>query len=283
MKPSELGDKRATRQCWECLKRRLVCDYTLPHCKKCQKAGRECSGYDDQKPIRWVEPGKTTSRRRKKESPPNTCTTEAKHVTTCITERSMREKEPQPVLCTVAVSASSTLDADQHLDLFQDPIADDLYERNSAVEDVYVYMSRVQEVDRLFSEGGRQRIEEVIKKGLEEQASRMVGTEESPLKRLERVLRFLLQNDLPRYDYLSNETSEIVQAVNYCKQPIPSARRDCVLTNFNRQRTNVPCNDRLWKACAKPCHHTVPNQGITCASTSHPPHTRMPITESLYS
>jgi hypothetical protein len=55
------------RQCWECLRRRLVCDFAVPSCKKCQKGGKDCPGYDPQKPLQWLAPGKVTSRRRKKD------------------------------------------------------------------------------------------------------------------------------------------------------------------------------------------------------------------------
>ena len=63
------------RQCWECLKRRLVCDYTQPSCKKCTNAGRECPGYDEKKPLKWLDPGKVTSKsknksRQRKQHPP---------------------------------------------------------------------------------------------------------------------------------------------------------------------------------------------------------------------
>lgn len=40
------------KQCWECMKRRLVCDFTRPSCKKCSKRGIECPGYG-RKPLKW--------------------------------------------------------------------------------------------------------------------------------------------------------------------------------------------------------------------------------------
>ncbi|EUC28976.1 hypothetical protein J3E72DRAFT_370895 [Bipolaris maydis] len=83
MKRPESGEKKATRQCWECLKRRLVCDHTLPHCKKCVKAGKECPGYDQQKPLQWVEHGKVTSRRRKRDGLPKVYT--------------IRPRDPEPI------------------------------------------------------------------------------------------------------------------------------------------------------------------------------------------
>jgi hypothetical protein len=51
------------RQCWACVKKRLVCDFTRPACKKCRTAGIDCPGYSQKKPLRWLETGKVTSRK----------------------------------------------------------------------------------------------------------------------------------------------------------------------------------------------------------------------------
>ncbi|PCG96518.1 Protein of unknown function DUF3468 [Penicillium occitanis (nom. inval.)] len=55
------------RHCWECLRRRLVCDFTLPACKRCLKSGIDCPGYDEKEPnrLKWLAPGKVKSRTRK--------------------------------------------------------------------------------------------------------------------------------------------------------------------------------------------------------------------------
>ncbi|KAM5341582.1 hypothetical protein ACJ41O_014613 [Fusarium nematophilum] len=57
------------KPCWECLRRRLVCDLGRPTCKKCRDRDVECPGYD-KKPLKWLQPGQTRSkgRRAKKES-----------------------------------------------------------------------------------------------------------------------------------------------------------------------------------------------------------------------
>ncbi|KID84335.1 C6 zinc finger domain protein [Metarhizium guizhouense ARSEF 977] len=52
------------KQCWECRKRRLVCDFERPACIKCRDRGVQCPGYDH-KPLRWVAPGETRSKKRK--------------------------------------------------------------------------------------------------------------------------------------------------------------------------------------------------------------------------
>ncbi|ORY07025.1 fungal-specific transcription factor domain-domain-containing protein [Clohesyomyces aquaticus] len=69
------------RQCWECARRRLVCDYGTPSCKKCDKAGVTCPGYGDKKPLKWVGIGQVTSRPRRKKNQSSSCP-EKKGVTT---------------------------------------------------------------------------------------------------------------------------------------------------------------------------------------------------------
>ena len=53
------------RPCWECLRRRLVCDCTRPTCRKCVKTGIVCPGYGNAKPLKWIAPGSVTFRRRR--------------------------------------------------------------------------------------------------------------------------------------------------------------------------------------------------------------------------
>ncbi len=62
--------QRHTRHCWECQRRRIVCDRWRPVCNKCQTAGIVCPGYDNQKPLTWLAPGRVISRPRKRKSPP---------------------------------------------------------------------------------------------------------------------------------------------------------------------------------------------------------------------
>lgn len=52
------------RRCWECLRRRLVCDCTRPSCRKCLISGIECPGYGEKKPLTWLAPGKVLARPR---------------------------------------------------------------------------------------------------------------------------------------------------------------------------------------------------------------------------
>lgn len=55
-------------QCWECRRRRLVCDGTQPVCTKCRTARIVCPGYADKKPLTWLAPGQVMSRARRKKA-----------------------------------------------------------------------------------------------------------------------------------------------------------------------------------------------------------------------
>ncbi|KAI0554705.1 hypothetical protein F4679DRAFT_233811 [Xylaria curta] len=54
------------RHCWECLRRRLVCDSVRPICNRCRNNGIVCPGYGEQQPLRWVKPGRVTARNRRR-------------------------------------------------------------------------------------------------------------------------------------------------------------------------------------------------------------------------
>ncbi|KAJ0164627.1 hypothetical protein CTA2_586 [Colletotrichum tanaceti] len=64
--PASPESPERRRRCWECLRRRLVCDAIKPVCNKCRTAGIVCPGYDDKKPLTWLAPGKVTCRTRRK-------------------------------------------------------------------------------------------------------------------------------------------------------------------------------------------------------------------------
>lgn len=54
------------KSCWECSRRRLVCDEVRPTCRKCRDAGIVCPGYSGAKPLRWLAPGRVNARIRRK-------------------------------------------------------------------------------------------------------------------------------------------------------------------------------------------------------------------------
>jgi hypothetical protein len=64
---------------------------------------------------------------------------------------------------------------------------------------------------------GRAKIEEVVEKGSDEEAAKIIKSKRNPLRRLKRMLWLLKSQDVPAYGYLANETCEVVQAVQYCE------------------------------------------------------------------
>ena len=70
---SNQADPQPHEQCWECRRRRLVCDGTQPVCAKCRAAGIVCPGFADKKPLTWLAPGQVMSRAGRKKAPRKTC------------------------------------------------------------------------------------------------------------------------------------------------------------------------------------------------------------------
>ncbi|KAF2440171.1 hypothetical protein P171DRAFT_396381 [Karstenula rhodostoma CBS 690.94] len=187
---------KATRQCWECLKRRLVCDCTLPRCNKCVKRGRECPGYDAKKPLQWVEPGKVTSRKRIKPSK------DTRLVLQVRPRRSPMGNPPRG-----SGSSSETVGSEEE-------------DRDAQKELRYIYQKAmadahtVEDVEKVFHIESQDRIAEIVSKGLYHEAAKVLKMEKDPLKGLRRVLLFMKLEQLPVYN-LRNDTSEVVQAINY--------------------------------------------------------------------
>ena len=198
---AETGEKRATRKCWECLQRRLVCDKTLPRCNKCQKRGGQCSGYDDAKPLQWVQPGMVTSKRRRKK------------------DGSSRKRSSDNTAAETEVDyACEPVNYEAALaEWVKDRIANPQYR----VTDLHVLSFKMiavaREAARVFEIGGRIKIEQIVQKGLHEEATRVLRSGRDPLQRLQRLLAFLSMQDVPLYDDLMDETSEVIQAVQYCE------------------------------------------------------------------
>ncbi|VUC27311.1 unnamed protein product [Clonostachys rosea] len=62
---SQPSNMPSPKSCWQCAKRRLVCDLGKPGCKKCATHGVECPGYET-KPLQWMQPGQTRSKGARK-------------------------------------------------------------------------------------------------------------------------------------------------------------------------------------------------------------------------
>jgi hypothetical protein len=257
MTKSEYGEEKATRQCWDCFKRRLVCDRTLPGCKKCTKAGKDCVGYDEQKPLQWVQPGKVTSRRRKKDGPPVVYTTSSKDTTT-----PHSNEFEQALALAPSPDGIPTLSAVEHAPRrrffsaftasteYEWGYLDDDYEKNTLEEYASHDATAAEVIDTISSIGGREQIERAVSIGRKDKialtarnselsrftrrknkGAKKVHSEEDLLAQLERVLRVMNMCDVPNYAYLANETSEVVQAVHYCKFPsFPTLHESYLLT-----------------------------------------------------
>jgi hypothetical protein len=59
------------------------------------------------------------------------------------------------------------------------------------------------------------RMEEIVSKGLHEEAAKILNVEKDPLEGLRRILRYMRLEQLPVYN-LRNDTCEVVQAIDYC-------------------------------------------------------------------
>lgn len=244
-------ETKAKRQCWECMRRRLVCDHTLPLCKKCIKAGRECSGYDEQKPLRWVKPGEVTVRRRKKNSPPKMYTIRRRDPDSIapvtpgvplapsegLSKADVPEADKQEVYLTVewpiVEEAEVTAEA---IPLYKSQLTTLLVHEGNASwwhnltsEEQTEHISLIATEagaccgvgERIMRIGNQEMFKGVVERGQYGEAAMLLQSYQDPLAKLQQLLRVMEMNKPPLYDYLSSETFEIVQAVNYgmCVSP----------------------------------------------------------------
>ena len=245
MKRTESGEKKATRQCWECLKRRLVCDRSSPHCKKCTKTGKDCPGYDEQKPLQWIEPGKVTSRRSKKDNPPKVYTIRSKDMESAaaisLAAVSSGDSDKSDSLEIIAEDVIPTLErpifdepeaTQEAIDFYKCQLAAALIqEKNAAWWDSLHVEEQTEHImlmatkhaggsavaSRIGKIGGKRNLKAILERGQHWEAATILQSEREPLERMRRLLWIMEMQDLPSYEYLSNETCEVVQAVNYCK------------------------------------------------------------------
>lgn len=179
-------ERKADRQCWECLKKRLVCDLTLPHCKKCGKRATVCPGYGAQRPLQWLPAGKVSSKGPKS-----------------------RLRYGQVVV----VDSEPQFDEAQ----FQKDWHEYMAECNANDKlDFYAKASELYKADNLAVElSDRARLRMVVSRGLKNEAKTILNIEGDPLAVLRRMMRMMELEDLPTYN-LRSETCEVVQAVQYC-------------------------------------------------------------------
>ena len=240
------GERIADRQCWECLKRRLVCDRTLPLCKKCPKAGKECPGYNEQKPLQWLEPGKVSLRPRKRNSPPKKFTfrprtsgTSAAIVASVPVAAPCEPSEPglaesisqEPCLTLAYPLFERSSITSEAIEIYESHLASLLVQEDRAAwwHDLDVE-KRVKHItlmateaaaasgvgERIMRIGNQDQIKEVVERGQYWEAAALLQSNRDPLAKIQRLLRVMQANKLPSYDFLSDETCEVVHAVNYC-------------------------------------------------------------------
>ncbi|KAI4661507.1 uncharacterized protein J4E88_010955 [Alternaria novae-zelandiae] len=244
MQDARTSDSIAARQCWECFKRRLVCDRTLPLCRKCTKTGKECPGYNDQKPLQWVEPGHVTIRpkKNKKECRPPTSARAAN----C--ER-LAPVIPNGPLAGPGVSSDVSLPEVLGQGGCPWPVSEELQLTPEAIElsksqvaNLLVHQDKPalwrdleieEQVDpielktakagagcgvgeRIMCIGNKDQIKEVVERGQHWEAALLLQSNQRPLAKIQRLLQIMEMNRLPSYNFLSDETHDVVQAINYC-------------------------------------------------------------------
>lgn len=213
------GADKASRQCWECVKRRLVCDFTLPHCRKCTKNGKECPGYGDQKPVQWVQIGKVTSRRRRKESP-STAQLNAK----------IRTQSRSP-------RASSVADKSVENSEYIRKLADEF--------DNVIFKYRLDgNVQEVFSNTSRRAIEKALAGHKRSRNVKPPGAPVDPLDRLALALKVMNMERIPAYE-LRSETNEVVESIEYCMFETPP------LTLPAHPPLSIPASSRCGRSLAR--------------------------------
>lgn len=307
MERTESGEKKATRQCWECLKRRLVCDHTLPHCRKCIKAGKDCPGYDEQKPLQWVEPGKVTSRRRNKNTAPKVYTIRPGKTKLSVPVVANVPAAPPKDSCKSDPLGIVTQDRDplfdwgfpedsQHhmiemprvapeaVELYESQLAASLVHKGKAAwwhsmtaeeqtEHVTLmfakYAAGVRVGEGIMRIGSQKNMKAVVERGQAWEAATLLQSNRDPLEKLKRMLWIMEMNQLPSYEHLSNETSEVVQAVNYCMFDYHAQK---ALTHFTSQHQNISRRQRDRLIDAKPSCDSLSRMGIAYLTSCHASH-----------
>lgn len=95
-------------------------------------------------------------------------------------------------------------------------------EQNQHITDLAVEAAAGVEVGQtILRMGSQKNIKAVVERGQAWEAAMLLQSDKDPLEKLRRLLWVMETNQLPSYEYLSNETSEVVQAVNYCTSRTP--------------------------------------------------------------
>jgi len=290
MPDAKPNDSIAARQCWECFKRRLVCDRTLPLCRKCTKTGKECPGYNDQKPLQWVEPGHVTIRPKKnknKECRPPTSAIRAANSDRLapvipngpVAGPAVSRDACLPELlgqggCSWPVSEELEL-TPEAIGLSESQLANLLVQedkpawwRDSGIKqqvDPIEPLAAEARVgcgvgERIMCIGNKDQIKEVVERGLHWEAALLLQSNQRPLAKIQRLLQIMEMNRLPSYDFLSDETHDVVQAVNYCMYSNPGETQTCAKPPSQLQDISGYRRNRL--PSTQPSSGSFPSVGI---------------------
>ncbi|KAI5374515.1 hypothetical protein J4E82_006749 [Alternaria postmessia] len=122
------------------------------------------------------------------------------------------------------------------------------------------------EAGRIFQIGGRAKIEEIVESGSHEEAAKLLRSDRNPLQRLKRLLEVLQLQDVPTYRDLTDETSEVVQAVQYYNLRIHTAYK--AAGELAPNPALVPFPQQALHLLTPAIHHT-----LVCLSLNHFIHT----------
>lgn len=79
----------------------------------------------------------------------------------------------------------------------------------------YTEITSMDEIDRIYKLGDKEKIAQILSRGDAVAAAEMIKLEKDPLKALRRILNYIQRENLPTYN-LGSEVSDAVQAVQYC-------------------------------------------------------------------
>ncbi|KAI5922996.1 fungal-specific transcription factor domain-containing protein [Camillea tinctor] len=123
-----IHDDGRKKHCWECRRRRLVCDSAQPTCNRCRQARIVCPGYEDHQPLRWLTPGKVTSRSRR---PKGSKASKAKAANASAKKSIQEEGDPEEGFEVQGISKSQLVDT---LLRFELKYTIDMYESSSPLK-----------------------------------------------------------------------------------------------------------------------------------------------------
>ncbi|KAI4700521.1 hypothetical protein J4E81_003482 [Alternaria sp. BMP 2799] len=202
-------------------------------------------GYSDQKPLQWVEPGHVTIRPKKKKKKecrlPTSAIREGKpeKLAPIISNEPFTAPEVSRDACLPEIlgegGCSWPVSEELQLDPEESELSKSQLANALAQEDKPAWWrdsETKQQVDpieplaveagagcgvgeRIMCIGNKDQIKEVVERGQHWEAALLLQSNQRPLAKIRRLLQIMEMNRLPSYDFLSDETHDVVQAINY--------------------------------------------------------------------